>query len=181
MNIDHGTRRVAAFVEEGLSAADVLGYLENIAAAGAMPYAKLFDATAAKATMSVDELKAIDAWVRNYAMQGRGPVGPLAIVVSSANHLEAAHFADAAGSIRSLRIFRDKTEATSWLVLWPPSSASLPSISSPPRFGLIAQYAMRILKRADWPFGGALGSDVLRFAYRSSVAVKPVCAPTTNE
>jgi len=49
-NIDHGTRRVAAFVEESLSAADVLGYLENIAAAGAMPYAKLFDATAAKAT-----------------------------------------------------------------------------------------------------------------------------------
>jgi hypothetical protein len=114
-NIDHGARRVEAFVEEGLCAADVLGYLENIAEAGAMPYAKLFDVTTAKGTMAVDELKAIGAWVRNYAIQGRGPVGPLAIAVSSANHLEAAHFADAAGSIRSLRIFRDKTEAAAWL------------------------------------------------------------------
>jgi hypothetical protein len=47
-------------------------------------------------------------------MDGRGPVGPLAIVTNLGN-LDAAHFADAAGSNRPLRIFRERTEATVWL------------------------------------------------------------------
>ena len=49
-------------------------------------------------------------------MEGGGPVGPLAIVVStSGSHFDAAHFADAAGSNRPLKIFRDKADATAWL------------------------------------------------------------------
>ena len=49
-------------------------------------------------------------------MDGRGPVGPLAIIVSAGNHFDAAHFADAAVSNRPLQIFRDKGKAMAWLV-----------------------------------------------------------------
>jgi hypothetical protein len=114
VQIDHGTRLVEASAEDSLSAEDVVAYLEHLAEEGAMPYAKLFDATGAKATMSVDELRSIGAWVRKYGMDGRGPVGPLAIV-SESGDLDAAHFADAAGSNRPLRIFRDRAEAAAWL------------------------------------------------------------------
>jgi hypothetical protein len=65
--------------------------------------------------MSSDELKAIGAWVRKFAMEGGGPIGPLAIIVTSGSHFDAAHFADAAGSSRPLKIFRDKADATAWL------------------------------------------------------------------
>ena len=112
--IDHGRRLVEASAEDSLSAEDVVAYLEHLAEEGAMPYAKLFDATGAKATMSVDELRSIGAWVRKYAMDGRGPVSPLAIV-SYLGNLDAAHFADAAGSNRPLRIFKDRAEAMVWL------------------------------------------------------------------
>jgi len=83
-----------------------MGYLAAVAAAGGMPYAKLFDASEAKAKMSTDELRSLGAWVRTWAIEGHGPVGPLAIVSSPGNQLDAAHFADAAGSTRLLRIFR---------------------------------------------------------------------------
>ena len=115
VQIDHGARRVEAFAEESLDAADLLAYLDHLAEQGAMPYAKLFDVTGAKVTMSIDELKSIGAWVRKYAIDGRGPIGPLAIVSNSGNQFDAAHFADAAGSNRPLRIFRDRAEATAWL------------------------------------------------------------------
>ncbi|GEP61882.1 hypothetical protein RSO01_90480 [Reyranella soli] len=79
------------------------------------PKAKLLDTTGAKVTMSADELKSIGAWVRKHAMDGRGPIGPLAIVSNGGNQFDAAHFADTPGSNRPLRIFRDKARATAWL------------------------------------------------------------------
>jgi hypothetical protein len=42
-NIDHAARQVEAIAEGSLSASDVLDYLEKIAEAGAMSYAKMFD------------------------------------------------------------------------------------------------------------------------------------------
>ena len=113
--IDHGARLVEASAEESLSVEDVLAYLDHLAEQGAMPYAKLFDATGAKVAISVDELRSIGAWIRKHAMDGRGPIGPLAMVSTAGNQIDAAHFADAAGSNRPLRIFRDRAEATAWL------------------------------------------------------------------
>lgn len=105
-NIDHARKRVEARADGEMSASNVMGYLAAVAAAGGMPYAKLFDASEAKAKMSTDELRSLGAWVRTWAIEGHGPVGPLAIVSSPGNQLDAAHFADAAGSTRLLRIFR---------------------------------------------------------------------------
>ena len=113
--IDHGTRLVEAFAEENLDAADLLAYLDHLAEQGAMPQAKLLDTTGAKVTMSADELRSIGAWVRKRAMDGRGPIGPLAIVSNGGNQFDAAHFADAAGSNRPLCISRDKAQAAAWL------------------------------------------------------------------
>jgi hypothetical protein len=113
--IDDDTRRVEVVAEETITSVEIRDYLERVAQAGAMAYAKLFDASAAKVEVSVDELKAIAAWVRKFAIDGRGPIGPLAIVVSSQSHFDAARFADAAGSIRPLQIFRDEGEAQAWL------------------------------------------------------------------
>ena len=113
--VDDDARRVEVTAEGTIRASELLDYLQRVAEAGAMPYAKLFDASAATVNISVDELKAFGGWVRKFAMDGRGPVGPLAIIVSAGNHFDAAHFADAAGSNRPLQIFRDKGKAMAWL------------------------------------------------------------------
>lgn len=114
-DIDYVAQKVEAHATGTVSASDVLEYLEKVAEAGAMSFAKLFDVSQAKTTMSIEELKALGTWVRTYSMDGRGPVGPLAIVVSSGTNLDAAYFADAAGFNRPLRIFRDQGEARTWL------------------------------------------------------------------
>jgi len=75
--VDDDTRRVEVVAEETISAAEIRDYLERVVEAGAMPYAKLFDASTATVDMATDELKAIGAWVRQFAREGRGPVGPL--------------------------------------------------------------------------------------------------------
>ena len=114
--IDHQARLVNAIADGSLAPADVKDYLDQIAAAGAMPYAKLFDLSTVDATFSVQELATLGKSIRQYAIDGFGPLGPLAIVVSeSQTHLQAALFADAAGSNRPLQIFRDKEQAQAWL------------------------------------------------------------------
>ena len=113
--VDDDARSVEVIAEETITAAEIRDYLERVSEAGAMPFAKLFDASAAKVEASVEELKAIAAWVRKFAVDGRGPIGPLAIVVSSQSHFAAARFADAAGALRPLQIFRDEGAARAWL------------------------------------------------------------------
>jgi hypothetical protein len=115
-SIDHEARRVEATVDGDMAAADVRDYLAQIAEAGAMPYAKLFDASGAKGTLTIDELKSLGSMVRQFAVEGRAATGPLAIVVGhSGLQLQAAHFADSAGSNRPLQIFRNRAEAERWL------------------------------------------------------------------
>jgi hypothetical protein len=114
--IDHEARRVDVTVDGAMLAADVRDYLAQIADAGAMPYAKLFDASKATGIMSIDELRSLGSMVRQFAVQGRAATGPLAIVVGhSGLQLQAAHYADAAGSNRPLQIFRNRAEAERWL------------------------------------------------------------------
>ena len=116
-NIDHQGRRVEAIAEGVLTVVEVRDYFDCIAVEGAMPYAKLFDMMAAThLALSVDELKSLGASMRQYAIDGHGPIGPVAIVVpDSAIQLQAAHYADATVSNRSLQIFRERTKAETWL------------------------------------------------------------------
>jgi hypothetical protein len=55
--------------------------------------------------------------IRQYAIDSRALLGPLAIVVTANAHLQAARFADTSVSSRPLRIFRDRQEAEAWLEL----------------------------------------------------------------
>jgi hypothetical protein len=81
-----------------------------------MSYGKLFDASGATSAPSVDELRSLGSLVRQFAVEGRAATGPLAIMVShTGTQLQAAHYADAAGSSRPVQIFRDRPEAERWL------------------------------------------------------------------
>lgn len=114
--IDHDARRVEAVAQGTLTVNDVREYLERIAEAGAMPYAKLFDISDAATKLGVDELKGLGASIREFAVDGAAATGPLAIVIGhSGQHLQAAHYADAAGGTRPLQIFRSRAEADRWL------------------------------------------------------------------
>ena len=114
--IDHETRFVEVSADGAFTPADVKTYLDEVAAAGAMPYAKLFDISKVASGFTAAELEALGRSIRQYAIDGYGPLGPLAIVVSEADiRAQAARYADAAGSNRPLRIFRDRAQAEAWL------------------------------------------------------------------
>ena len=114
--IDHERRRVDVTVEGRLTGDDIRAYLKKITEDGAMPNAKLFDATGLQGRLPTDDLKEIGASIRQHAWDGRGPIGPLAIVVAdSFTQFGASQFADAAGRSRPLEIFKDRAEAERWL------------------------------------------------------------------
>ena len=113
--VDHQARFVRATAEGLLTAAEVRDYLDGVAAAGAMPYAKLFDVTGADSLLSFDDLAALGSSIRQYAVDSMGRLGPLAIVVGESQALQAARFADTSVSNRPLRIFRDHQQAEAWL------------------------------------------------------------------
>ena len=114
--IDHRARRLQAVADGTLTTADVRDFLTQIAEAGAMSYGKLFDASGATGAPSIDELKSLGSLVRQFAVEGRAATGPLAIVVAhTGTRLQAAHYADAAGSSRPVQIFRTRAEAERWL------------------------------------------------------------------
>ena len=114
--IDHQARLVHATADGSLALGDIKDYLDQLAAGGAMPYAKLFDLSTVDATFNVQELGTLGKSIRQYAIDGFGPLGPLAIVVSESHmHLQAALYADAAGANRAIQIFRDKAPAQTWL------------------------------------------------------------------
>jgi hypothetical protein len=63
------------------------------------------------------DLQALGRSIRQYAVDGFGPLGPLAIVVGQGQaHFQAAFFADASPTNRPLRIFRDARQAREWPV-----------------------------------------------------------------
>ena len=79
-----------------------------------MPFAKLFDISEAHAALTVADLQALGRSIRQYGVDG---YGPLAIVVGQGQaHFQAAFFADASPTNRPLRIFRDLRQAREWLV-----------------------------------------------------------------
>lgn len=114
--IDHEARLVQAGADGTLTAADVRDFLTQIAEAGAMSYGKLFDGSGVTHAPPIDELKSLGSLVRQFAVEGRAATGPLAIVVPhTRTQLQAAHYADAAGSSRPVQIFRHRAEAQRWL------------------------------------------------------------------
>jgi hypothetical protein len=115
--IDPDQRLVTARAEGAITAEDIKTYLESVATEGGMPYAKLFDISEADATLTIADLQALGRSIRQFAVDGYGPLGPLAIVVGQGQaHFQAAFFADASPTNRPQRIFRELRQAREWLV-----------------------------------------------------------------
>jgi hypothetical protein len=89
--INHDQHLVTARAEGMLSSEDIKTYLQSVAAEGGMPYPKLFDNSEADATLTVADLQALSRSIRQYAVDGYGPLGALAIVVGQGQaHFQAA-------------------------------------------------------------------------------------------
>jgi hypothetical protein len=66
--------------------------------------------------LTVADLQALGRSIRQYAVDGYGPLGPLAIVVGQGQaHFQAAFFANASPTNRPLWVFRDLRQAREWL------------------------------------------------------------------
>jgi hypothetical protein len=112
--VSHPARLVVAVAQGDISAADVLGYVEEIDQAGAMPYRKVFDLTGVVATMPPEDVRLVG--MRVVALSGDKPTGPLAIVVDSDAISELARVFEAtAVTKRPIQIFRDFHTARAWL------------------------------------------------------------------
>jgi len=114
--IEHERQMVVATGEGAITGSDVIAYLEDLAAKGAMPYAKIFDLSASRSFMDADDLEQLGAWLRTYMQQPSRVVGPLAIVVSSPEQsVQAQFFRGSASGKRPVEIFRDRASAEVWL------------------------------------------------------------------
>ena len=114
--IDHEKRLLVATTEGDLTDSDLRAYLQRVTAAGAMPYAKIFDATKGRSFLKADQIEELGEWLQAYMNTRGAEVGPLAIVVASPEHfVQAEFFSDVAAGRRPVRVFRDHGSAHAWL------------------------------------------------------------------
>ena len=113
-SIIHEHRLVLASAEGEAPLADLEQYMSAVAAAGGMPYRKLFDATyVAPGALRLSELRAFAGQI--IALPKAGPLGPIAIVVGSELEQEMAEAFGKVDAGRPLAIFSDATKARQWL------------------------------------------------------------------
>jgi hypothetical protein len=113
-SISHEDRIVLASAEGEASIEDLEQYLTAMAAAGGLPYRKLFDTTyIAPGTLRLAELRAFSRKV--LALAKDGPIGPIAIVVGSELEQELAELFGRADAGRPLAIFSNVATAREWL------------------------------------------------------------------
>jgi hypothetical protein len=112
-SVDHDRRRVFATLRRNTTEEEMYRFLGEVIAQGSMPYAKLFDATAATRWIAQDRVGPIAATARLYDRMGLGPVGPLAIVV--ADDTLVRELTPASGANRAVRLFASRDEAERWL------------------------------------------------------------------
>ena len=115
-SIDHGRRLVMATLRLSTTEEEMYRFLGEVIAAGAMPYGKMFDASAATQWITPSRIGPIAATARLYDRMRLGPVGPLAIVVSGERATaRAREFAEMSDASRVVRIFSSRDEAQAWL------------------------------------------------------------------
>jgi hypothetical protein len=113
-SISHEDRIVLASAEGEASVEDLDQYFSAMAAAGGMPYRKLFDLTyVVSGGLRLAELRAFSKQVIGLAKEG--PIGPIAIVVGSELEQELAEVFGKVDAGRPLAIFSDVAAAREWL------------------------------------------------------------------
>ena len=112
--VSHPTRLVIAVAKEEIRLKDIEDYLDDLLAAGALPYRKIFDTTGATVKLEEDDLMALGARIRAYIPLG--PIGPLAIVATTErSYGQARMFTALAEADRPIKIFRELHTARRWL------------------------------------------------------------------
>lgn len=115
-SVDHSKRRVVATLDRSTTEEEMYRFLGELIADGAMPYAKIFDATAATKWITATRIGPIAATAKLYSRMGLGPVGPLAIVVSDQKAgARAKEYALLSDATRAVRIVGSKADAEAWL------------------------------------------------------------------
>ena len=79
--IDSRARLFTGIADREVSFSDVMGLLEAMTRAAALPYRKLFDGSAAVLAMTAEELLMVCARIRSY--HAEATVGPLALMSTS--------------------------------------------------------------------------------------------------
>jgi hypothetical protein len=112
--IDHAKRLVTVVCQGSVRRVDIEDYLDKVVVAGALPYAKIFDASHATAALDDADMMALGARIRAY--DGISEMGPLAIVATELeSENRARQFAALAGANRPVRIFNSAAAAERWL------------------------------------------------------------------
>ena len=113
-SISHDDRIVLVAAEGDVAFENMDECLAAMAAAGAIPYRKLFDMTyLAPDALRFADFKALGRKV--VALANEGTVGPIAIVVGSDLLHEMAELYGQAKVGRALAIFSDRQKAREWL------------------------------------------------------------------
>ncbi len=113
-NISDEDRMVEVVAAGAVGLQDLERYLDTVMVAGALPYAKLLDATKGEVILDENDMMALGARMSVY--NGLGPIGPLAIVVASDEaRLLARLFITLSASRRPAKIFKTVNGARRWL------------------------------------------------------------------
>ena len=114
IDIDHDLRLVHTSAEGMISLDEILDYFDKVAVSDAMPYAKLFDASKARFSISDDDMMVLGARVSAYAsMEPRGPVA--LVVGSDEDYVLGKRFANLGGATRPIQVFQRVDDARKWL------------------------------------------------------------------
>lgn len=112
--VSRPTHLVIAVAKGELRRQDIETYLDEVVAADALSYRKIFDMTQATPKLSEDDLMALGARIRAYILLGK--IGPLAIVATTdRSYQQARMFAALAEADRPIKIFRELHLARQWL------------------------------------------------------------------
>lgn len=112
--VSQPTRLVIAVAKGELRLRDIEAYLDEVVAANALAYRKIFDMTEATPRLSDDDMILLGARIRAYIPLGE--IGPLAIVATTdRGYQQARMFAALAEADRPIKIFRELHHARQWL------------------------------------------------------------------
>lgn len=114
LEIDHAKRFVTVRSEGLVVLQDMLDYFDALVAAGAMPYAKLFDAREADSRLNDDDLQVLAERIRANAVHD--PRGPIAVVATTPESRAAVQrFKALGGARRPIEVFATVEGARAWL------------------------------------------------------------------
>ena len=118
---NHPEKLVRVTGEGTVTLKDVEVYLDEIVMAGAMPYAKLFDATKVDPKYDDHDIMMLGARMSAYRVTQKG--GPLAFVVTGGPTYEAIRrYINLTPAERAVALFTTVPEARAWLDAQPKSA-----------------------------------------------------------